>query len=65
MRNRLADGDRIHPVELIERGVSLASKWMSCMVFSLRSTSARVVIISLTNSLPPLNSRQSVRNGRS
>lgn len=34
------------------------------MVFSLRSTSARVVIISLTNRpLPPLNSRHSVRNG--
>ena len=34
------------------------------MVFSLRSTSARVVIISLTNRpLPPLNSRHSVRKG--
>ncbi len=34
------------------------------MVFSLRSTRARVVIISLTNSpLPPENSRQRVRNG--
>ncbi len=34
------------------------------MVFSLRSTSARVVIISLTNSpLPPLNSLHRVRNG--
>ncbi len=37
---------------------------MSCMVFSLRSTSARVVIISLTNRpLPPLNSRHRVRKG--
>ncbi len=34
------------------------------MVFSLRSTSARVVIISLTNRpLPPLNSRHRVRKG--
>src|SRR5690606_21279740 len=52
------------PYSWIERGVSLASKWISCMVLSLRSTSARVVIISLTNSpLPPLNSRHRVRKG--
>jgi hypothetical protein len=52
------------PYSWIERGVSDASKRISCIVFSLRSTSARVVIISLTNSpLPPLNSLHSVRNG--
>ena len=52
------------PYSWIERGFSVASKWMSCMVFSLRSTSARVVIISLTNSpLPPVNSRHRVRKG--
>ncbi len=52
------------PYSWIERGCSVASKWISCMVFSLRSTSARVVIISLTNRpLPPENSRHRVRNG--
>ncbi len=52
------------PYSWIERGFSLASNLISCMVFSLRSTSARVVIISLTNSpLPPLNSRHRVRKG--
>ena len=52
------------PYSWIERGFSVASKWISCMVFSLRSTSARVVIISLTNRpLPPLNSLHSVRKG--
>ena len=53
------------PYSWIERGFSVSSKWISCMVFSLRSTSARVVIISLTNRpLPPQNSRHRVRNGR-
>ncbi len=52
------------PYSWIERGFSVASKWISCMVFSLRSTSARVVIISLTNRpLPPLNSLHRVRKG--
>jgi hypothetical protein len=48
----------------MERGVSAASKWISRMVLSLRSTSALVVIISLTKSpRPPENSRHSVRKG--
>lgn len=52
------------PYSWIERGFSVASKRISCMVFSLRSTSARVVIISLTNRpLPPLNSLHRVRKG--
>lgn len=64
MRTALPTVTGSTPYSWIERGVSVASKWISCMVFSLRSTSARVVIISLTNRpLPPLNSRHSVRNG--
>src|SRR6478609_5243531 len=64
MRTALPTVTGSTPYSWIERGVSLASKWMSCMVFSLRSTSARVVIISLTNSpLPPENSRHRVRKG--
>src|SRR5882757_9771564 len=52
------------PYSWIERGVSATSKWMRCMVFSLRSTRARVVIISLTNSpFPALDSRHRVRKG--
>ncbi len=52
------------PYSWIDRGRSVSPNWISCIVFSLRSTSARVVIISLTNSpLPPENSRHRVRNG--
>ncbi|ADI10370.1 cytospin-A, putative [Streptomyces bingchenggensis BCW-1] len=52
------------PYSWMERGFSVPSKWISRMVLASRSTSARVVIISLTNSpLPPENSRQRVRNG--
>ena len=48
--HRRADHGRVDAVELQLRGVSSASKRISRSVFGLRSTSARVVIISLTNS---------------